>query len=241
MSDKPSPDDIVRGFRAIEAMPETPDRAKKLQRAIAFTKLVKTLEGPGYDKALYDLFSATKDAYLRADLGALLSKRPSMEGFLVERLGSERDPDMQARVLQTLGSMHSKHAAPAARDFLTHKEQRHRDTGLFVLGWVGEKGDVSLLKQHMLNEEVPDLRTTAASALRQMAWHDPKTKEAVLQALKEGFEHEKDEKVLPWIIVMIGMVAVKNLGLREDKENPDVLHGDLEKAKKKTAAFLKTL
>jgi len=63
----------------------------------------------------------------------------------------------------------------------------------------------------------------------------------VLQSLKIGFKHEIDDKVLSWIIVMLGTIAVKNLGLREDKDEPDVLHGDLDKAKIKTNKLLETI
>jgi len=40
---------------------------------------------------------------------------------------------------------------------------------------------------------------------------------------------------------MLGTIAVKNLGLREDKDEPDVLHGDLDKAKIKTNKLLETI
>jgi hypothetical protein len=93
----------------------------------------------------------------------------------------------------------------------------------------------------MLNEKAPLLRITAASAHRQIAWRDNNLKVDVLKSLKTGFENEKDEKVLSWIIVMIGTVAVKRLGLREDKDDPDKLHGDLQKAKIKTETFLRTI
>lgn len=236
-----SPEEIVQEFRAIEAIPDKPSRAEKMARAIAFDKMVKDLQGVEYDKTLFDLLCGTQDGFLRGSMRVTLSKRPSAEPVLLDRLRSEKGADVQTEALQVLGTMQSKHAAPAARKFLNSENVRQRETSLFVLGWVGEMEDIALLKRVMRTEANPDLRITAASALRQIAWHRPETKQAVLSALKEGFEQEKSEAVLPWIIVMIGTVAVKNLGLREDKENPDVIRGDLEKAKKKTAAFLKTL
>jgi hypothetical protein len=40
---------------------------------------------------------------------------------------------------------------------------------------------------------------------------------------------------------MIESIALKRLGLREDKQDSDIIHGDLEKAKQKTAKFLAEL
>jgi hypothetical protein len=37
------------------------------------------------------------------------------------------------------------------------------------------------------------------------------------------------------------LTKFKQLGLREDKQEPDIIHGDLEKAKLKTAKFLAEL
>jgi HEAT repeat protein len=241
MPEQRSPDDVMRGFKEIEALSDEPNRAGKITRMLAFGKLMKSLEGPEYDKVLYDLLGSTQDPFLRGSLRSLFSRRTSAESFLTGRLHSETDPRMQAEALQALGAMHSKHAAQAARDFLNHQVELHRKTALLVLGWVGDAGDIPPLEERMLNEKLPDLRLTAASALRQIAWHRAETKEAVLRALKEGFEHEKNEEVLPWIIVMIATVAAKNLGLREDKDDPDVLHGDLNKARKRTDEFVKTL
>ena len=60
-------------------------------------------------------------------------------------------------------------------------------------------------------------------------------------SLKNGFEKEADEKVVVWIIIMIGTISGKRLGLREDKEDPYIIHGDVQKAKTKTLKFLNEL
>jgi HEAT repeat protein len=231
-----SPDDLARELEAIAALPEEPNGAAKIGRLMALVKAMKNIEGPEYDAALYKFLSSTKDRLLRGSLRSFFAKRPSAEAFLVTVVHVETASQIEA--LQALGAMHSQHAAPVAREFLTHHEERHREVALMVLGWVGDEQDMPSLKERMLNEKPPRLRKTAASAFRQIAWRRPEAKPAALRALKEGFEHEQSDEVLPWLIVMIATVAAKNLGLREDRENPDLLHGDLQRAKKKAAAFL---
>ena len=61
-------------------------------------------------------------------------------------------------------------------------------------------------------------------------------KAAVVASLKKGFEHEEDDAVIPWIIIMLETILVKKLGLREDKEDPTRWHGDLQKAKQLLSA-----
>jgi hypothetical protein len=90
-------------------------------------------------------------------------------------------------------------------------------------------------------EKNSKLRITAASAHRQIHFRLPELKDKLLGSLKQGFEKETDDEVIPWIIVMIESIALKRLGLREDKQDSDIIHGDLEKAKQKTAKFLAEL
>jgi len=189
----------------------------------------------------YELLRRRKVPILYHRIRAAFRKRKDAESYLIDKLPQEHDPTMQADILQILGGLRSSHAAPLAREFVKHNDERHREVGLFVLGWVGDKGDIDILRTHMLTETAPLLRITAASAHRQIASRHPELKCDILRSLKSGFEKETNDEVLSWIIVMIGTIAIKNLGLREDKEDPHILHGDVQKAKKKAAAFLSTL
>ena len=234
---------ICNEFDAIEELESHPERgAEKIQRAMDFEKTISNYHGPEYTKLFYNLFKKKcKCKILRFILRKDFTKRPNAEEFLIAQLNIEEDPIMQAEILQLLGHMKSIHTVTIAHDYLKHQNQAHREVALFVLGWLGTEGDIPLLREHLLNEEDPHLRITAASAHRQIAWHFKDLKDAVLQSLKVGFEHEQDDEVLSWIIAMLGTVAVKNLGIREDKDEPDILHGDLEKAKVKTRKFLETI
>lgn len=214
---------------------------EQVRRKMHFVKILMSDNSSEVINYHYKLLKRREYKYLYYSVRAAFEERPKVDDFLIQKLSTETDPITQADILHLLGEIKSTQAAPLARKFVTHENIYHREVALYVLGWVGTVGDISLLREHMLNEKDPHLRITAASAHRQIAWHYTELKCDVLKSLKIGFENEKNNNVLSWIIVMLGTVAVKNLGLREDKEDPYILHGDLEKAKKKTAAFLTTL
>lgn len=206
-----------------------------------FVKLLLSDNSPDILNCHYGLLKRRHNKHLYLRLRAAFKSRPDAENFLLDKIKTETDPDMLADILHLLGGIKSVHAAQLARQFINSEYKYQREVALYVLGWVGVEGDIALLREHLQKEEDPHLRITAASAHRQIAWHYKELKDAVLKSLKVGFEHEKDDEVLSWIIVMLGTVAVKNLGLREDKEDPYILRGDFEKAKKKAAAFLVTI
>lgn len=214
---------------------------EQVRRNMKFIKMLLSENSPEFVTYHYTLLKRREYKDLYYDIRAAMKKRPQIEMFLMGKYNTETDPVTLGDILHLLGRIRSPHAEPMARDFLTHENKYQREVAIYVIGWVGLEDDIALLLDHMLNEKDPHLRITAASAHRQIAWHHTELKDAVLRSLKIGFEKEQDDEVLSWIIVMIGTVAVKKLGLREDKDDPYILHGDLEKAKKKTAEFLATL
>ncbi len=242
MYDQSVMDDIIREFKTIERLESKPSPgAEGITRSLAFKKMIANHHDPEYLPPFYNLLRNCKIAILRSILRKDFITRPNAEGFLIDQSKIETDSYMQGEILQLLGHMKSSCAAPMAREYLNHNQNGHREVALFVLGWVGTENDIPLLTKHLLMEQEPHLRITAASAHRQLAHRMPELKMKLILSLKQGFENEKDDEVIPWIIIMIETVLIKRLGIREDKDNPDVWHGDLEKAKKKTVQFLATL
>ncbi len=214
---------------------------EQVKRNMNFIKILLSDNSPDIVNYHYDLLKRREYKDLYYDIRAAIRKRPNIEEFLLLKLKTEKDEGIQADILQLLGGLRSPHARSLARDYINHKNERHREVASFVLGWVGNKDDIHILNEHMLNEEKPLLRKTAASAHRQIASRMPEVKMAIIRSLKQGFEHEQDDEVIPWIIIMIETILIKRLGIREDKDDPYIWHGDLEKAKKKTAQFLASL
>jgi HEAT repeat protein len=214
---------------------------ERITRSFAFIKLLLSDNSPEMINFHYDLLKKRecKDLYYR--IRAAFKKRLGAEEFLLKHLPIENDPIVSGDILHLLGGLRSSKAAPLAREFVTHDDSYHREVALYVLGWVGDESDISILGKHLLDEASSRLRITAASAHRQIHFRLPELKDKLLASLKQGFEKETDDEVIPWIIVMIESIALKRLGLREDKEDPYIIHGDLEKAKLKTAKFLAEL
>jgi HEAT repeat protein len=189
----------------------------------------------------YDLLKKREYKNLYHYIRAAFKKRLEAEEFLVKKISTEKDSIALGDILHLLGGLRSSQAAPLARKLINNDNGYQREVALYVLGWVGAEEDIDILTTHLLNEESSHLRGTAASAHRQMYWQLSELKNKLLASLKQGFEKEKDDEVIAWIIVMIESIAVKRLGLREDKQDPDVIHGDVLKAKIKAAKFLAEL
>jgi HEAT repeat protein len=189
----------------------------------------------------YGLLKQRDYKSLYYDIRAAFEERPEAESFLINKLSTETDPVALGDILHLLGLLKSAHAINLAQQYADSNSEYQREVALYVLGWVGEETDIEILNRHLLTEESSHLRITAASAHRQIHFRLPELKSPLLASLKQGFENEKDDEVIAWIIVMIESIALKRLGLREDKEDPDIIHGDVQKAKIKAAKFLAEL
>ncbi len=214
---------------------------EQVKRNMKFIKLLLSNNDPEVVDYHYNLLKYREYKDLYYDIRASIKKRPQIENYLFNKIDIETDPVTQGDILHLLGGLRSVHAASMARSYVSHENDYHREVALYVIGWVGIEDDIKILHKHMLEEQNPHLRITAASAHRQIAWRLSDSKDAILKSLKVGFENEKDDGVLSWIIIMIGSVSDKKLGLIEDRDDPYVLKGDLYKAKKKTEDFLKTI
>jgi hypothetical protein len=217
------------------------DIGDNISEILKLKKMLLSTNEPDILEFHYELLRQRTNIKLYLHVRAAFMDRPAIEGFLIDKSKIEKDEEMQADILQILGTIKSLQAAIMAREYLNHENEYHREVASFVLGWVGNKNDIQILNQHMLNEKSALLRITAASAHRQIAFRMPELKMDIIASLKQGFENEKDDEVIPWIIIMIETILIKRLGIREDKDDPHIWHGDLEKAKKRTAQFLATL
>jgi hypothetical protein len=168
-------------------------------------------------------------------------KRKNIEPFLLQKLSIESDMHVRADIVHILGIIRSNKALEIAKNHLVSDNEYMREVCLYVIGWTGSFDEINLLLQHLLTETTEKLKTTAGSAMRQIAWKDKETKEPVLKALKVAFESEQNRNVLARIIELMGSIAVKNLGMREAKDDPYILLGDLDKAIIKTKKFVQTL
>jgi len=233
-------DEIIEAYKYAEEGKNLPEE-ERVKRNFSLMKKLLSDNDPEIVDFHYSLLSKREYEELYYDVRAAFLERPGVEDYLLKKLGTESDPITLADILHLLGIIESSHAAPLARKFANSDHDYQREIALYVLGWVGNESDITILNNHLLNEESPHLRITAASAHRQLYYRWPELKNELLLSLKKGFEREKDDEVIAWIIIMIESIALKRLGLREDKEDPDLIHGDIQKAKIKTSKFLDEL
>jgi hypothetical protein len=97
--------------------------------------------------------------------------------------------------------------------------------------------DIAVLNDRLLNDPDGQLRGYAATAMRQIWFNHPKTKNEILNFLKEAITKEEDEDALRGIIITAQDLLKKKLGLKESRYG-DVT-GDYGAAKAKTTAALK--
>jgi hypothetical protein len=188
----------------------------------------------------YNCLGDTKNETIYFTCRAAFAKRPHIETFLLSKLEVEQDKHKIADIIHILGRIRSDKALEIAKYNLLDKDDHIREVCLYVIGWTGSISEINVLSYYLMNEPTQKLRITAGSALRQIAWRIKESKADVLDVLKEAFYHESDKTVLARIIELISTIAIKNLGIREDKDNPNILLGDLDKAIAKTKKFFET-
>ncbi len=214
---------------------------ERVKRYMDFVKMLLADESNEVINYHYDLLKDRENKKLYHNIRASFKRRPQAEEFLLKKSKTETDPTTLGDILHLLGGLRSADAIILARQFVKSNDDYQREVALYVIGWTGEESDIDILNANLISESSSHLRITAASAHRQIYYRLPDLKNKLLMSLKNGFEKEADEKVVVWIIIMIGTISGKRLGLREDKEDSYIIHGDVQKAKTKTLKFLNEL
>lgn len=180
-----------------------------------------------------------RDLYLQ--LRAAFVKRGAAAGkFLVEKAAHETDAAIRADLLHLLGRIDHPAAVPMARDAVRAADAHLRHVGCYVLGWLGEREDLALLRDRLLHDEDAFVRRTAATAHSQFYEHSKRSKTAILESLHRGLVAERDEAVAGWIVLAVQYVLGKRFGVRWDAEE-DELRGDIPSARDKCLRALATL
>jgi hypothetical protein len=211
---------------------------EQVRRNMLFIKLLMADNSPDVVTYHYNLLKERDYKDLYYDIRAAFEERDGAEEFLINKISTEVDPITLGDILHLLGILKSSKATHFAREIVNCENNYQREVALYVLGWLGNESDITILNEHLLSEQSSRLRITAASAHRQIYFRLPELKDKLLTSLKQGFEKETDDEVITWIIIMIESIALKRFGLREDREDPYIVHGDLQKAKIKAAKYL---
>ena len=167
--------------------------------------------------------------------------RSEVDGYLFEKIQAEDDLACIADVIHILGRKRSRYAVDLARIYIDSDSDYLKEVCLYVLGWVGEEKDLAIIEEKPLHVIPEILRITAGSALRQIYIHHQELKLGILRVLKTAFYAEISPVVRSRMVELIVTIAVKNLGLRESKDDPDILLGDYGRAIEKTNVFLQSI
>jgi hypothetical protein len=231
-------DELVRQYFYIKGIPPE-DEVSRITKLFDFQKeLISNSSEEVLDfhyECLRDLSDWQLYSYCRA---AFVKRGSSVESYLLEKLKSEGDEHVIGDVIHLLGRLRSSSSLPLALKYIKSDVLYIKDVCLYVIGWVGFRNEISLLSEYLNNGSTPELRITAGSALRQIYWRFPDFGDFILDCLSGSYYLEKNDLVKARVIELMSTISKKNLGIREDKNDPNILLGDLKKAVVKTERFL---
>ncbi|MDR1275951.1 MAG: HEAT repeat domain-containing protein [Candidatus Accumulibacter sp.] len=156
--------------------------------------------------------------------------------FLHEKYENESDATLKSDILRTLGLL----KAPIARELslreITSPNRESRYNSIIVLGWTGKKKDLPVLNERMQNDPDGQLRSYSATAMRQIWYEHPKSRDAIAAYIRAAAPQEKDAEALTGMIITIQTLTRKKFGIKEGDYGD--ISGDVEQAKEKMIAFL---
>lgn len=165
---------------------------------------------------------------------ASFNKRPKeiIEPFLLNKLETEKDLSLKADTIQLLGDIGSLYILPYAKLNIKSEIRDIRYRCIIVIGWVGNKEDLEVLNERLINEPDDELRGYAATAMRQIWFKKKATNEDILPYLYSAISKEESEETLSMIIIVIQDLSRIKFGLKEDIDD-QIIKGDVFKAKAK--------
>lgn len=188
----------------------------------------------------YDILSDRDDEYLHRDIFSFFKDRKNKSevcNFLLNKYYNGIDDDMQkADIIQILGNLKSKNAEKIALENITSSNLDIRYRCIIVLGWVGTSNTLPVLNERMLNDNDGQLRGYAATAMRQIWFNHPATKEQITVFIRNAISTETDERALIGMIITIQELYRKKLGLKESAYGD--VSGNIQEAKEKTIKLL---
>ena len=189
------------------------------------------------DKALSDQLKSTIKTFFYSEVVNNRNKEVVCSFLYQKYANGIEDISLRADVIQLLGNLRSKQAKEVALENIALPKADLRYRSIIVLGWIGTKIDLKVLNERLLTDPDPQLRGYAATAMRQIWFNHPKSKEEILKHLKKAIPEEKDEKALQGMIITVQELLKKKLGLKES--NFGDITGNIEAAKVKAIAALK--
>jgi hypothetical protein len=156
--------------------------------------------------------------------------------FLYRKYENESDSMIKADILKTLGHLRVQEARILALNEIKSLNYDLRYSSIIVLGWTGTKKDLPVLNEQMLNDPDGQLRGYSATAMRQIWYNHPKSKDAIAGYICNAAPQEKNTDALTGMIITIQNLYRKKFGIKESTYGD--ISGNVVEAKEKMMAFL---
>jgi len=201
---------------------------KKIQEILLTSNEIEMLE---YH---YSLLNIKGDASLYYSIRTTFEKRPKeiIEPYLLKKLETEQDSTLKADIIQLLGGIGSEKILPFALQNIKTDIRDIRYRCIIVIGWVGNKTELPVLYERLINEPDDELRGYAATAMRQLWFKKKASSEDILPYLYAAIQKEEKAETLQMIIIVIQDLTKTKFGLQE-RINDATITGDILKAKAK--------
>lgn len=136
--------------------------------------------------------------------------------FLLGKLKDEKNDKLISESIHILGKMRCDDILPYCYKYINHENNDLRYKAIIVIGWVGNIEDLNVLNDHMYVESEIDLTGYCATAMRQIWFRFPESKEKILRIYKEALENITDPKIWPYILICVQDLLCIKLGIKED-------------------------
>lgn len=218
------------------------DEAGKISSLFSFEKKLLSNNSMEVLEFQYNCLKDISDWRLYLCCRAGFSKRKKIaEEFILDKIKVEKDTRLIGDCLHILGRLRCEYALSLALSYVHNDSDYIREVCLYVIGWMGDSSCLPLLEDKLINENNLKIKITAGSAMRQIFWRIPDCQDEVLNLLKNVYYSGNTESIKGRLIELISTISGKNLGMKESKNDPDVLIGDIDKAIIKTDKFLETI
>nr|WP_232816374.1 HEAT repeat domain-containing protein [Chryseobacterium capnotolerans] len=116
--------------------------------------------------------------------------------------------------------------------YLKDNDEDVRYKAIVAIGWLGDSSTINVLENNFDIEKENLLRGFTITAMRQIYFRNPDTKESILSFILSKIKIESDEEVLAIMIAVIQDLTKTKFGLKEDP-NTGEISGDIVKSKEK--------
>lgn len=218
------------------------DEAGKISSIFSFEKELLSNNSMEVLEFQYNCLKDISDWRLYLCCRAGFSKRKKIaEEFILDKIKIEKDAHLVGDCIHILGKLRCEYALSLAFSYVHNDYDYIREVCLYVIGWIGDSSCLPLIKDKLTNENNLKIKIAAGSAMRQIFWRSPNCQYEVLCLLKDVYYSENAESIKGRLIELISTISGKNLGMKESKNDPEILIGDIDKAIIKTNKFLATI